>query len=1173
MACGTGKTLTSLKIIESLSITRVLYIVPSLSLLGQTIEAFNQDKEKPQRHKVVCSDRSIKTKENEEDILEVPSTSDDKEIYDFLTQVEKSKEGITSIVFSTYQSLDKLESYFKNKDTKPFDLVICDEAHRCSGLLTEDKRQTAGSFLKILDDQKIKRDKTLFMTATPKIYKLNQKTANTLQERSAALFSMDDESIFGEIFYEYNFSKAIKEGYLSDYKVSIVRIRSDEWKEKDTVLAHIESEPIQKALVSFLQENKVKKSIAFHGSIKDSKQLASLSSENFYKFDKFNEDAELSAVADSVTDSVTDEETDGLPPLSKYIEIRHVDGTMNSLKRKQELGWLRETSVNGEYKMLTNARCLSEGVDVPDVNGVLFLSEKKSPIDIVQAIGRCIRLAQDKDYGHIILPVIIPVGENPSVYLRSSGFKNVYYVLQALRSHDDRLALEIDQIRFGGKPKNIQTSDYNITGDKQENTAEVLPEAEQLNLFPEDAKLFFEILLKVGDREYFAKWVETINRLGEKLLTELDKERKNNPEFDKAFLDFHKSLKASVNKDITDASLEKMFVQHQITEPVFNSLFDENTFKQNAVYQEIEKVLSKYKAKDSFKDELKEFYENVKVRSSNIKKYSDKQKFLNELYEDFFKNFSKEDTKDQGIVYTPQELVRFMIRMVDDILQQEFDGRQLFDRNTHIIDPFTGTGNFIINILDSFQKKGISQELIEHKYKNELHCNDINLLPYYIASVNIEQKHQSMVKEYKPYSKICMVDTFLTIEEKQKEIPSIKEVNTKRIENQKKLPLKVILANPPYKKDKKGRYKYIDEQITKKFAKESKGVLVTSFYDHFYRAFIYADEKLKDNGIACYITNNQFIDKHSTNAFREHLSENYSAVYHFDFKGNARHLSKEDIKKQGGNVFGIMTGVGVTILVKNQNAKPPNKGIFLYRIDDYLKQKEKLEKIESFKSLKEIKFERITPQDSKWINLGRNEYKGFIPLYKDRQADQPGTSINRAEKPACIFKEITLGYKTNRDEWLIDYSKKQALEKGRLLTEAVNQAIESTKKNKDLLTKKSIPDPKHMNLNERDLCKRVIDKEIKQSFNENDEDLIRKIHHSPFSIRYLFHNRQLANSPGQFHRIFTNGTEYTNQKKNIGIALTKQSAGDFSALISDKMISDGFFKRTAFLPFYIEPKK
>ena len=786
-------------------------------------------------------------------------------------------------------------------------------------------------------------------------------------------------------------------------------------------LTRLEEIPVQKAFARCLQDYKITKSIAFNSTIKQSKALTPAS-----KVDT----------------------KEKYPILRDAVDIRHVDGKVNSFRRKEQIDWLAEEDKDEPYKILSNARLLSEGVDVPAVNGVIFLSEKKSQLDIVQAVGRCLRKSAGKKMGYVVIPIFLPKKASKSKELNQkllkTRMKTVYAVLMALRSHDDRLAEEIDKIRFGRATDIILFVD----GSKKKPLPPQPPppEEQHLMLFQENTKLYFEILQNVGDKDYFIHWAKDIDILGKKLIKNLEKELKNNPSFSEEFSRFHNTLKATVNKEIQKPSLVKMFVQHQLTEPVFNSLFDNKVFSQNVIYKDLEKVLSLYKDKDKEKAELERFYRQVQRRASNIPEYSDKQAFLNELYEEFFKEFSKEDTKDMGIVYTPQTVVRFMIRMVDDVLQAEF-GCGLHEKGIDIIDPFTGTGNFIVNVLDYFQTNHVSKKEIVYKYEKELHANDINLLPYYIATINIEEKLNTILGKHKPYEKICLVDTFQTIEKGEQDLPKLYQKNALKIEEQKRLPLKVIIANPPYKKDTKGRYEKIDDLIESKYASGSLAGNNNSLYDHFYRAFVYANERIKDHGIACFVTNNQFIDKAAAAGFRESLLQDYSSVYHFDFKGNARDLGKEDIRRQGGNVFDIMTGVGVTLLVKNP--KPKAKGLYLYRVEDYQKKEQKLETIESFQRVKDLPFQRIKPQNTKWINFTRPEFQAFIPLVA-------------SQGELSFFHESSLGYNSNREEWLVDFSKEQ-LEKKK--GKATHPSCQGRSSKQIKSGAKNVPDPKNMNLN------------------------------------------------------------------------------------------------------------
>ncbi len=1159
MACGTGKTLVAINVVSEMQAKRVLYLLPSLSLVQQTLDVFRCDSAYSYESGLVCSDHSIKNKDddydeyrykNEDNILFTPKslrqltglspTTDPTKIKDFL---QSNKDDI-KIVFSTYQSLNKIQEAFKQyKDLPKFDIVFCDEAHKTAGVQVRDK---ISNFKLIQDPNNIPYNKVLFMTATPKIYGETAQKQAQKEEGVEILYTMDDEKVYGKEFFNYSFGKAIEDNYLTDYKVVILKIRKHMYKktkdklyftsefsfDDDTDIARKNKESLHKILFEFIKRKNIKKTLVFTHRISESK--------------KFTETVETT-----------------ISNTNKDISARHVSGSDSAYIKKEKLAWLREEGGENKdnesksYKFLSNAKCLTEGIDVPNIDGVLFLRAKKSKIDIVQAVGRAIRKSDNKRLGYIILPIIIPSGKSEDKILEGSVYKETWNILKALRSHDENLGLDIDKIKFNKKPFKIDVEEHEIDEDGNTETSEhetvkidhtTIPE--QNELFKHE-DLYLHILKEVGDRNYLQTWTDHIVSLTKRLLDQIDQELSTNQKFAKVYEEFTEVLRKTVKQNLNNNNIKIMLCQHLITEPIFLILFPEKSILNNIpLFKDIEKVLTYTKrSKEELRYELKEFYEDVENRVKGISNFKDKQEFLNKLYGDFFQKIDKELADEQGVVYTKQDIVSFMIRMSNSIFKQEF-GKNIDSSDIRIIDPFVGSGNFIINVLQYFKETlKTNKKQLSHKYQKEIFCNEINLLAYYIATINIQYYYHEITGTYQDFTNISLVDTFKTIEDSlNQNKPAFtgelfkKLENPKRIEEQKEKSINFIITNPPYNRSQRGSYMHIDNNIENLY-KEPNPVskLFNSLYDDYVRAFIYIKERLDKEGIACVITNNQFIDKTTFYSFREQLQIDYDKIYHFDLKGNSRDLSKEDIKKQGGNIFGIMTGVGITILVRNPKYTKDTGRIYLYQIADYTKQQEKLDILNDINTIDDIKNE-LTILDPKkqpgkdkniWINLGTKEYEHFYLL-----------SDNNKNNQNKIFNKFSKGLISNRNNWVTDFDKDILENKIKLLITEHNNIVDENNTYDDNLY--------CMNFEN-------IKPKEKISFDQNKIILY---HCKPFVKKYVYLEKNL------FARTYKILDIFRTEKEDLAICMTGKGKGDYSNIISDKPIDLQFLGNADVYPLY-----
>ena len=800
MACGTGKTYTAMQIAEKYvgKGGSVLFLVPSISLLSQSLNDFVRDRKLHHRYAVVCSDSQAGNVAEEDftvsDLLFPPTTR----TADIARCLEKRSGGMT-VIFSTYQSLDKVAEAQKSAKDSEFDLIICDEAHRTTGVERWVSKGAAESelreahFTKVHKNAHINGARRLYMTATPKIYAAGVK--KTAEEYKAAVFSMDDEQTFGAELFRYSFSRAVQDGNLSDYHVHILCMKKEELIAAHDGI-HIEKDISLEDAVKMagcwkamrrpppdnMENPPMKRVVVFCKKIIESKTVQ----------DAFPYCARQAAIAINPNKE-----------LDLILEAKHVDGTMNAMVRARKLGWLHEEPESGHCRILTNARCLTEGVDVPSLDGVAFFSPRKSQIDIVQAVGRVMRKSPGKKIGNIILPVVMPDDATPENILSSgnNAYKHVWQVLAALRAHDDRFQAEINKVEFNRKlPENI-TVDVGLGGGEGDGT-ESAPQEQMafgFRLYEWTDAIIPRFVENCGDRMFWAKWVKNVADIAE-IITKLIHQRlqDKNSDFYKEFAKFRGALHQNINGLITWEQAAQTLVQHIITKPVFDALFSGYAFsKQNAISRGMDgvvRILEKTGIAAETKP-LENFYRDVASRAENIKTLEGRQNIMETLYSEFFRSAFKKEAEQAGIVYTPAPVVDFINRSADWLLRKEF-GVGLTAKNVHILDPFTGTGRFIVRLLASDL---IADKDLARKYENEIHINEKLLLPYYVANVNLEQTyHARKGGDYTPFQNGILCDTFQTTEKGGKDSFAFMRENKNRADAQSALPIRVILSNPPY---------------------------------------------------------------------------------------------------------------------------------------------------------------------------------------------------------------------------------------------------------------------------------------------------------------------------------------------------------------------------------------
>lgn len=909
MAPGTGKTYTSMAIAEEMAkkkngVFRVLYLVPSIQLLSQTLRGWTADTNYQMDAIAVCSDRKVtkqETKGDYEDItvadIGFPATTDMDKLLAYQVQIESSSsKGDFLTVFSTYQSIDVIIEAQK-QGFYEFDLVVCDEAHRTTGATELGKEDS--SFTKVHYDENIKTAKRLYQTATPRVY--GDAAKQKAEEMSVVLYHMDKEEWYGKEFYRIGFGDAIRQGILTDYKVMVLAVDEEMIARRfQQMLANKDSElefdDVTKiigcwnGLVRRSSNSDIalgaamKRAIAFTGTIRESKLITEM----------------FSHVVDQYLYQDTEEHE------HQYeIEIDHADGSMNALEKNKKISWLKDEVPDNTCRILSNARFLTEGVDVPDLDAIMFLKPRKSKIDIAQAVGRVMRKSPGKDYGYVILPIGVPAGaDTNSVLDNNDKYRVVWEVLNALRSLDERFDATINKLELNKKkPDQIQVIGV---GDAPEG-GELIPQTEQLSMMLTEEDLsdleraiYGKIVRKVGNVRYWEDWSKDVAKIAQQHMLRIRVMLEDtNSEAYVEFQKFIKSLRYNINDSISDTQAIEMLAQHLITKPVFEALFDSYSFvHNNPVSKSMDTIIAILGEQGLMKgqEKLESFYESVRVRAEGVDNLKAKQDIIIQLYDKFFKVGFKEATERLGIVFTPVEVVDFIIHSVDDVLKKHF-GKSLASEGVHVLDPFTGTGTFVTRLLQSGL---IPKEDLLRKYTQEIHANEIVLLSYYIAAINIEETFHSLHGgEYVPFEGIVLTDTFESTENKDSFMDELFDENNARLKRQQEEPIFAIYGNPPYSigasdenlSEKNQSYPLLEKSIADTYGKYSTSKSLSSLYDSYVKAFRWASDRLGDKGVIAFVTNASFIDSNSTRGLRGFWEQEFNCIYVFNLRGGMSTLN------------------------------------------------------------------------------------------------------------------------------------------------------------------------------------------------------------------------------------------------------------------------------------------
>lgn len=1224
MACGTGKTYTSLKIAESMvgKGGLVMFLVPSLSLLSQTLTDWKQQCLFPIHAFAVCSDTKT-GKADAEDIddlttaseLVIPATTEADTLADGVNTALKKKDGMT-VIFSTYHSMDVIHDAQRLSDKTPLpsiDLVVCDEAHRTSGGFFKDEQEKP--FTRIHNNDFIRAAKRLYMTATPKIY--GPKVKEQQSSGDIELYSMDDETVYGKTFHEISFTQTVQQYQcLVDYKVIVLTVNEDLVKDAysyaDVKEGGLSVSNAAKVVGCWraLSKMDLKEEISM-GDDKEPMRRAVGFAQVIHPSDNYDRTSSI-AFAKRFDEIITDfkkSEKERLKKLGEFneerfdiknrlaCETRHIDGSMNAVEKTELLDWLRAEPKKDTCKILFNVRCLSEGVDVPALDAVLFLSPRKSMVDVVQTVGRVMRRAPGKKRGYVIIPIVTPSGVAPDLVLdRNKDFDTVWQVLRALKSIDSNFGAIVDgqlgkiddskmeviclsdnEVTKRGKRKPKDTDGPvsrrgGKTGDSGNKTRKQQKEdAEKAQLSFDfgrneimENELKARIVKKVGNRREWEDWAEDVGGICREQIKHIQKVLATSPESMKAFEGFRTELKQTLNGELSDDEIVEMLGQHVVTNPILDALFADYPFtEKNPIARAMTAMVEKLDKEGLTKANhlLDGFYKSVQIRMRNVKTAAERQTVIKELFEKFFKFAFPKQQEKLGIVYTPVEIVDFINQSVADVLKNEFH-TSIDAEGIHVLDPFTGTGTFIARLMQSGL---IAKDKLPAKFKNDLHANEIMPLAYYVASMNLESVFYELcpptdATQYEPNRVTIWTDTFADHTKKDLFTTSLAE-NNARLKEVLDTDIRVIIGNPPYSvgqdsandDNQNEHYEKLDARIEQTYVAQTNSTLKGKLYDSYIRAYRWASDRIGEKGVIGFVTNAGWLDSNSADGMRKCMAEEFSAIYIWHLKGNAR-TSGEQRQKEKDNVFGqgSRAPVAIVILVKN----PDHHGacqIHFAAVDDYLTREEKLQQTAKAKSVYNLPMQIITPDaHGDWLNQRDDSFAHFLNMANRTHL---GTT--------SIFFDTLIGSSTNRDCWVYGSDSKHVLENVRRSNQAYKLALLMLSQGR---TVDEVKVATKQNVSwSRGLLQRL------KKHTELDEISLKKIVKSsyrPYFNQWLYYDLSgWVEMPGRWSSIYPSPDVV-----NTTICVTGIGAKQFSCLMTKNIPCLDFIEKSQCFPRYLYTK-
>ena len=1190
MACGTGKTLMALRAAEELvgDGGGVLFLAPSISLVSQSMREWaNQVRGKINPY-VICSDASASSLDDESygTLMDVPFPATTNP-HTIVARFKPSPDAL-NVVFSTYQSIDRVHEA-QELGLPGFDLCICDEAHRTTGVIDGET-----AFRKVHDAEYIRAVKRVYMTATPRIF--GEAAKRKAKEGAVEVASMDDEATYGPVAYRLSFGKAVSDGLLTDYKIVVMKVSENMVSSTMQRLSArddltLEMPDVAKFLGCWkalfdrrhgadwlvdpsagpdeVREDgrTLRHAIAFAASIPASKAL----SREFQTV----VDTYLATIADEAEGQDDAERADvqQLVEANRRVEVKldHVDGTMAADERKVKLDWLAAEEGEDTCHILSNARCLAEGVDVPALDAVIYLSSRKSKVDIIQSVGRVMRRAPGKRYGYIVIPVFVPAGTDEGLALSNSkDYKVVWDVVRALRSHDERLdavinagnfddthALEqvvevevLDESKLKRPGKAKAASGHRVGARAVEPGPADAPEQLSLDIDFDDIRglaraIRAQIVKKCGTKIYWSEWTGRVAQVTAARCEQIAELVHGNAGVAESFGSFLEGIRDSLNDGFDERRAIETLAQHEVTRPIFVALFDnEEVVANNPITLGLDRALeSLYAAglpRSTDDRELSEVYSSVRAQVSTLTTDASRQQLVKEIYNEFFKAAFKDTSDALGIVYTPVEVVDAQLHMVQRALGREF-GLSLGDRGVHILDGFAGTGTYMCRLIED--ETLIPDGDLPHKYLNDLHSNEIVPLAATIMDINIEQSYHARTGgEYVPFPGALLTDTFQMSEDGDTLDDRVFTENTERVLAQRDADIRVIVGNPPYRagdKDNTGnqntKYLGLDARIEETYAAGSDAVLKNSLYDHYIRAFRWASDRIGESGIVCFVSNGGWLTGEASAGVRRCFAEEFNSIYVYNLRGNARGQGEER-RKERDNVFGegTRTTIAITMLVKSSAST--EHGVIRYRdIGDYLTREEKLRILTE-----------CVEADPEWVVLQPDAHGDWLEKRDDSfSLFAPMGVQDGTRKLDCgMFSTWSQGVKTNRDAWCYNY-------RVATVRASMRKTVQTYLSERERWREAGRPkDVKAFLTKDEKIIKwtaEVYDDMARDKGAEYHDDHIRLSLYRPFCKQWLYMDSQFNNRTYQQPRLFPyEGAE------NLEICMVGPAAGrEWTCLITD----------------------
>ncbi|WP_195620273.1 type ISP restriction/modification enzyme [Bifidobacterium dentium] len=1190
MACGTGKTITSLRFTEEFigNGGDILFLAPSISLVSQSMRDWvNQVSDRIHVY-VVCSDGKASKLRNAAEsygqLSDIPFPATTNPVT--VTSRFKPRKDALNVVFSTYQSIQVIHDA-QELGLPDFDLTICDEAHRTTGVIDGE-----AAFQKVHDADYIHSRKRLYMTATPRIF--SQKAQNKAVEGAIEIASMDDVSVYGRVAYRLSFGKAVDQKLLTDYKIVVMQVAESmipkamqkRYSAKDSEIPlddaakfvgcwkalfdrrhaqdinDLAGVPGRHAATGADDAKRVlHHAIAFAPSIKASKALTN----------KFR------AVIDDYTSNL--EITKENQPLLEAgrtvtVDIDHVDGGMDAGTRKDKLEWLAEQTEPNECHILSNARCLAEGIDVPSLDAVIYLSSRKSKVDIIQSVGRVMRRAPGKQYGYIVIPVVIPMGGDADSVLSSGAYSTVWDVVTALRSHDERLDAIINSASLGDTDALSRIIEVDVLDESRlkkakkrtpgENTPPIGgegPDGEpgdgnegagepgkrkamqpDLDFDMSDIArgINAQIVRKCGTKIYWGEWTEDIAAITQARAARIAELVESGPARE-PFMEFVQGLRDSLNPGYSETEAIAVLAQHEITKPIFETLFtNKDVLANNPIVQGLDRALDALYAAglpDSIDSPtLRDLYGSVRLSAAQLTSDVAKQNLIKEIYNDFFAKAFKDTAESLGIVYTPVEVVDAQLHMVQRALKREF-GQSLGDKDVHILDGFAGTGTYICRLIEDGSL--ISDEDLPYKYMHDLHSNEIVPLAATIMDINIEQSyHKRIGGEYEAFPGALLADTFQMHEHYDPLDTGVFAENTERVRKQQNLPIRIIVGNPPYSNEHKDLYPKLKKRVEETYAAESSATLKNNLYNSYYLAMRWATDRIGEAGIVCFVSGAGWLRGGAGDGVRKTFAKEFNDIYVYDLRGNKefRRLTKEQLIDEGDNIFdsGSKSPIAISLLIKNPESS--HHGVIHY-VDcgARLSLEEKKDQLREVADTEPDWRELQADRHGDWLDHRDESYYEFIPI---------GVQEGQKKKPTGLFTIWSSGIKTQRDAWCYSFNRDALVNNMRKTIDFFNSEESRYKVSSQKLKPGQFVNHDDSSISWSDFLYKRIENGKRISFKTNTP---RTVSYRPFCKQYGWFDPQINDRPGQQPSLFP-----TADSKNLEICMVGPNAGqEWSCLITD----------------------